>query len=217
MPKWCFSVLSVTLCENQVWMPSLRGDKQSHNSECLPSAMLPSAPAALSLLGAPQCWHSVLVSGSHTRTATWLCFPSAATISGPRVILPLTGRFLIRTCMASALSHPAFKMLEKWKCRLFASHFFSPWNGDREELNQGLGSHPLICILMAVQALNPAPNKALSSLLWGALSPSPPRALQARSDPPLLQLRRDPSLPPLWVTAAITLPASTQSVPQLFG
>lgn len=50
---------------------------------------------------------------------------------------------------------------------------------------------------MAVQALNPAPNKALSSLLWGALSPSPPRALQARSDPPLLQLRRDPSLPPL--------------------
>lgn len=173
MPKWCFSVLSVTLCENQVRMPSLRGDKQSHNSECLPSAMLPSAPAALSLLGAPQCWHSVLVSGSHTRTATWLCFPSAATISGPRVILPLTGRFLIRTCVASALSHPAFKMLEKWKCRLFASHFFSPWNGDREELNQGLGSHPLICILMAVQALNPAPEQGFVQPPLGRTQPFP--------------------------------------------
>lgn len=97
---------------------------------------------------------------------------------------------------------------------------FSSQNGHRKELNQNLGlnsltldSHGYGCF-----ELGPSRTGIFSRFLLGDTCSVPLlRPVVSFWSPALSWLHPDPSFPRVWVTRAITLPASTASVPQLFG
>lgn len=98
--------------------------------------------------------------------------------------------------------------------------FFFSWNGDRKELNQNFvlnSSIPNSCGCMCFEP-GPGRTRIFSSFLLGYTCSFPFLCFVGSFWYPSLScLHPDPSLPWVWVTRAIRLPASTYSVPQLLG
>ena len=113
-----------------------------------------------------------------------------------------------------------FKMFEKEKCcSSFCLSFFS-WNSLRMEPNQNLGLNSLTPDSHGYRCFEPSPSRTrmFSSFLPRHTCSFPLLCLVVLFwSPALSSLHPDPSLSRVWVTRAITLPASTYSVPQLLG
>lgn len=114
-----------------------------------------------------------------------------------------------------------FKCLRKENdAFLFVFFFFFSWNGDRKELNQNFvlnSSIPNSCGCMCFEP-GPGRTRIFSSFLLGYTCSFPFLCFVGSFWYPSLScLHPDPSLPWVWVTRAIRLPASTYSVPQLLG
>lgn len=122
----------------------------------------------------------------------------------------------------SAFPRLLFKMIEKGKCCsffFFFAYLFFSWNR-RKELNQNLGLNSLMPHSHGYMCFEPSPSRTriFSSFLLGHTCFFPLLCLVVSFwSPALSWLHPDPSLPWVWVTRAITLPASTYSVPQLLG
>lgn len=101
----------------------------------------------------------------------------------------------------------------------FFAYLFFSWNR-RKELNQNLGLNSLMPHSHGYMCFEPSPSRTriFSSFLLGHTCFFPLLCLVVSFwSPALSWLHPDPSLPWVWVTRAITLPASTYSVPQLLG